>query len=78
MQELGNFILRINVILYANRLEKYISFAINNKLRFIDSLRFVSSSLDNNLVKYLNKNEFRYLSQEFENNVLDLVKQKGF
>ena len=31
-------------------------------------------SLDENL----NKNDFKYLSQEFDNNVLDLVKQKGF
>ena len=26
----------------------------------------------------MNKNDFKYLSQEFDNNVLDLVKQKGF
>ena len=49
------------------------SFTINDKLSFIDSFQFLSSSLDS-LVKNLNK----YLSQEFENNVLDLVKQKEF
>ena len=26
----------------------------------------------------MHKNEFKYLSQEFDNKVLDLVKQKGF
>ena len=53
------------------------SFSINNKLSFIDSLQFVSSSLDN-LVKNLAKDDFKYLSQEFDNNILDLVKNKGF
>ena len=53
------------------------SFIINNKLLFIDSFYFLSSSLDS-LVKNLGKDDFKYLSQEFDNNVLDLVKQKGF
>ena len=51
------------------------SFTINNKLSFINIIQFPSSSLDS-LVKKLNKNDFKYLSQEFSNNVLDLVKQK--
>ena len=70
MQELGKFNLKINVI--PNGLEKYISFIINNKLSFIDSSQFLSSS------KNLDKDNFRYLSREFDNNVLDLVRQKGF
>ena len=49
-------------------LEKYMSFSINSKLVFIDSLRFLSSSLDS-LVKNLNKNDFKYLSQEFDNKI---------
>ena len=49
------------------------SFSINNKLSFIDSFQFLSSSLDS-LVKNLGKDNFKYLSQEFDNNVLDLVK----
>ena len=53
------------------------SFTSNNKLCFIDSFQFLSSSLDS-LVKNLNKDDFKYLSQEFDNNVLDLVKQKIF
>ena len=52
------------------------SFSINNKLSFIDRLQFISSSLDS-LVKNFNKDDFKYLSQEFDNNVLDLFKQKG-
>ena len=41
---------------------------------FTDVFQFLSFSLDS-LVKNLGKNEFQYLSQEFNNNVLDLVKQ---
>ena len=52
------------------------SFSINNKLILIDSFRFLSSSSDN-LVKNSTK-DFKYLSQDFHNNELDLVKQKGF
>ena len=53
------------------------SFTINNKLGFIDSFQFLSSSFDS-LVKHFHKDDIKYLSQEFDNNVLDLVKQKGF
>ena len=75
MQKLAKFNLKINVI--PNRLEKYTRFSIDSKLSFIDSFQFLSSSLDS-LVKNLGKDDFKYLSQEFNNNVLDLVKQKGF
>ena len=75
MQELGKLNLKISVI--QNGLEKYVSLTINNKLNFIDSFQFLSSSVDS-LVKNLNKNDFKYLSQKFDNNVLDLVEQKGF
>ena len=53
------------------------SFSISNKLSFIDSFQFLSSSIDS-LVKNLTKDDFKYLSQEFDNSVLDLVKQKEF
>ena len=52
------------------------SFIINNKLRLSD--RSVISSWLDSLVKNLGKDGFKYLSQEFDNNVLDLVKKKGF
>ena len=58
-----------------NELEKHMSFIINNKLTFIDSFQFVSSSLDS-LVKNLNKDNFKYWSQELDDSVLDPVKQK--
>ena len=53
------------------------SFNINNKLTFIDSFHFLSTSLDS-LVKNLGRNDFKYLSQEFDNNASDPVKQKRF
>ena len=55
----------------------YMSISINNKLSFIDSSQLLSSSL-HSLVKNLVKDDIKYLSQEFDNNVLDPVKQKGF
>ena len=75
MQKLGKFNLKINVI--PNGLEKYMSFSINDQLSFINSFQFLSSSLDS-LVKNLNEDYFKCLSQEFDNNVLDLVKRKRF
>ena len=50
-------------------------FSINNKLSFSDSFQDLSSSLDS-LVKNLNKDDFKYLSQQFDNNILDLVRKK--
>ena len=69
------FDLKKNII--PNGLQKYMSFNINNKLIFIDSIQFLSSSLGS-LVKKLVKDSFKYLPQEFDINVLDLVKQKDF
>ena len=73
MQEVGKFNLEISVI--PNGLEKYMSFTIDNNLRFVNGFQFLNSSFDS-LVKNLGKNYFKYLSQEFDNNVLDLVRQK--
>ena len=50
-------------------------FSINNKLSFSDSFQDLSSSLDS-LVKNLNKDDFKYLSRQFDNNILDLVRKK--
>ena len=58
-----------------NGLETYMSFTSNNKLSFIDSFQFQSSSLDS-LVKNLSEDNFNYLSQEFDKSKLDLVKKK--
>ena len=51
-------------------------FTIKNKLVFIDSMQFVNSSL-NPLVKNLSDKDFKYLSEEFGDDLLELVKQKG-
>ena len=51
------------------------SFNNNNKLICIDSFQPLISTLDN-LVKYFSENDFKYFSQEFDSNVLDLLKQK--
>ena len=75
MQELGIFNFKIDII--PNGLEKYMSYSINNKLIFIDTFQFLRSLLDI-LVKHLRENDCKYLSREFDSNVLDLVKQKGF
>ena len=75
IQELGKFSFKINVI--PNGLGKYMSFNINNMLTFIDSFQFLGSPLDI-LVRNLGKVDFKYLSQEFDSDVLDLLKQKGF
>ena len=53
-------------------------FTLNNKLlTIIDSFQFLSSSLDS-LVRNLSQNDFTYLSLELDNNISDLIKQKGF
>ena len=67
MQEIGEFNPKTSVI--PNGLEKHINFTINNKLSFLDSLQFLSSSLDS-LDKNLGKNDFKYLSQEFDCNLV--------
>ena len=53
------------------------SFNINKMLVLIDRYQFLNFSSDS-LVKSLSKNDFKCQNQKFHNNVLDLVKQKGF
>ena len=50
---------------------------MNNELIFIDTFLFLPFSSDSS-VKNLSKDDFRHLSQWFDTNVLDLVKQKTF
>ena len=57
--------LKINAI--PNNLEKYVAFMLGNHLNFIDSLQFMSSSLDK-LVSDLPKEDLRYTLEEFTGN----------
>ena len=61
MQDIGKCSIKVDFI--PNRLEKYMAFAINKNLVFIDSKQFMNSSLDA-LVKNLSEMDFKYLSQE--------------
>ena len=74
-KKIGKSKLKINVI--PKWIRKYMSFPISDKLSFIGSFHFLCSSLDS-LIKNLGKDYFKHLSQEFDDNILDLVKQKGF
>ena len=75
MQELGKF--NFKIIITLNGLEKHMNFNINNKLVFIDSFQFFKFLLGS-LAKNLVKDDFKHLSQKFDNNTLDLIKQKRF
>ena len=56
---------------------EYIDNDVKVRDHYHTRFQFLSSSL-NSLIKNLNKDEFRNLDHKFDNNVLDLVKQKGF
>ena len=71
----GLWFARGGVITQADTMDQK-SFSINNKLGLIDTFQFLSSALYS-FVKNLTKDDFKYSSQELDNNVLDLVKQKG-
>ena len=61
----------------SNGLQKYTSFNINNKLASIDNFQFSSSLLESLYQNFL-KGGFKYLSEEFDINILDKGKQKVF
>ena len=73
IKEIRKFDVKVSVI--PNGLEKYVAFTINTNLIFIDNIQFMNSSLDS-LIKNLLDNDFRYLSEEFSGEFLELVKQK--
>ena len=73
-KELSKFNCRVNII--PNGLENYMSFTLNNNIVFIDSILFMTSNLDK-LVKSLGSEDFKYLSEEFSGEKLELVKKKG-
>ena len=65
--------MKIDVIPYGS--EKYIAFMINKNLVFIDSMKFMNSSLEN-LVQNLSDGDFKCLIQGFGLKNLELLKQK--
>ena len=52
------------------------SFTLNNNIAFIDSMLFMKFSLDK-LAKYYGSKDFKYLSEVFSGEKLELVKKKG-
>ena len=73
-KELSKFNCKISVI--PSGLEKYMSFSLNSNMVFIDSMLFMSFSLDK-LVKNLIEGDFKYLSEAFSGEKSELVKKKG-
>ncbi|GFU26004.1 uncharacterized protein NPIL_57911 [Nephila pilipes] len=78
IKELGYDKKQINLI--PNTEEKHISFSksVSNdfQLRFLDSFKFMPSSLEN-LIKTLKKDEFKYMKQYFDSEKIDLLLRKG-
>ena len=72
--ELHKFNLKVDVI--PNGIEKYMAFFLGRDLVFIDSMRFMNSSLDKH-VKNLVDKDFKYLVEEFSCESLELLKAKG-
>ena len=73
IKEISKFNVKVRVI--PNGLGKYMAFAVNRNLVFIDSMHFMNSSRIDSLVKNLSDNDFTYLSEEFSSE--SLKKQKG-
>ena len=67
--------MKISVI--PNGLEKYMAFTVNKNLFFLDSMQFMNASLDS-LVKCLTSEDVKYLNEEFSDEYLKLVKDKGY
>ena len=67
------FGVKIDVV--PNRLEKYMTFILNKKLVFIDSMQLMNSSLET-LVKNLSNDALKYLTEEFSLKNLELLEQK--
>ena len=66
----------LNINAIPNNMEKYMVFMLGNHLTFIDSFKFMSSSLGK-LVSNLPKESLKYTSEEFTGKELSLMSQKG-
>ena len=67
---------QMNINAIPNNMEKYMAFMLGNRLTFIDSLQFMSSSLEK-LVSNLPRQSLKYTSKRFEGEKLDLMARKG-
>ena len=56
-----------------NGLEKYMAFIVNKNLVFIDSMKFMNSSLEK-LLKNLLDDDLKYLTEECVSKNLELLK----
>ena len=74
MQEIGKFKMEVNVI--PNNMEKYISFSLGKNLVFIDSIQFMSSSLEA-LAGNLSPEDFAIVGKRWKGEDFKLVTQKG-
>ena len=74
LKEIDKFDVKLSII--PSGLETFMAFTINKNLVFINSMQFMNSSLDS-LVKILSNNDFKYLSEKFNDDLLELVKEKG-
>ena len=66
--------MEVNVI--PNNMEKYISFSLGKYLTFIDSIQFMSSSLEE-LAGNLSPEDFRIVGKRWQGEDFKLVTQKG-
>ena len=73
-RELDNFD-NINIKLIPRSTEKYMSFIINKKIIFLNSMQFLKTSLDH-LAKNLEDNDYKYLLSEFSPDKLEILKRK--
>ena len=73
MNEIGKCNVKVDAM--PNVLEKYMVFTINENLVFIDSRKFMNSSLEI-LVKNLSDDDFKHLTQEFGSENLKLLKKR--
>ena len=67
---------QMNINAIPNNMEKYMAFMLGNHLTFIDSLQFMSSSLEK-LVSNLPRQSLKYTSKRFKSEKLDLMVGKG-
>ena len=74
MNKIDKFDVNVNVIL--NGLEKYMAFTITKSFVFYDSMQFIKTGIEK-LVKTLSDTVFKHLLEEFNLELLKLVKQKG-